>query len=50
MVTVFTFQISGSVGALWKDPSEVGDGGDRHSHHPLDEDEGLLLGFQVTHE
>ena len=41
----FTFQISGSVGILRENPSEVGDGGDGHSHHPLDEDQGLLLGF-----
>lgn len=35
---VVTFQISGFVGILWKDAPEVGDGGDCHGHHPLDED------------
>lgn len=48
--SAFTFQISGSVGIFWKNPSEVGDGGDCHSHHPLDEHKGLLFGFQLIHE
>lgn len=48
--SAFTFQISGSVGIFWKNPSEVGDGGDCHSHHPLDEHKGLLFGFQLILE
>lgn len=48
--SVFTFQISGSVGILRKNPSEVGDGGDCHGHHPLDEHKGFLLGFQLVQE
>lgn len=46
----FTLQISGSVGSLWKNPSEVGDGGDGHSHHSLHKHKGLLFGFQVIRE
>lgn len=45
-----TFQISGSVGIFWKNPSEVGDGGDCHSYHPLDKHKGLLFGFQFIQE
>lgn len=46
----FTFQVSGSVGILWKDAPEVGDGGDSHGHHPLDKHQGALLGPQLTGE
>lgn len=46
----FTFQISGPVGTLWENPSEVSDGGNCHSHHPLDKHEGFLFGFQLGHE
>lgn len=46
----FTFQISWSVGLLWKNPPEVGDGGHSHRHHPLDKHKGVLFCFQVIGE
>lgn len=50
LLPCFTFQISGSVGIFWKNPPEVGDGGDRHRHHPLDKHKGLLFCFVFIQE